>query len=448
MAANKETSSVDQNDTMPSFVLRIGKLPFVETAVSKAQSLYQTYGKENSISVVSNTCDMLETKVTQLRATATPIVQQHADKVAMLDTVVNAQLDRVEALYGSITSLPSTATATVMNSNTLTTAEERICSVTNTVISSADSLVDSVLPADEADKSSEETDDTETAGDSGAETEGQDESQGVEPVLGHEALKLLKTARKFSSKVQVRAYAHALKQLHNVQTRSDAATSALKPYTVDLLDYAREHLDRLADDEDDNDDNDDSGLEEVLTTGVSNDGNSLITTLTNSIRDTRKVCVQQSARVLRYGLDTTTTASTRTMHAAQAGTALVLNTPLMAIAAAKDATTIASNAAAQARTTSTEFLQDPKGTVYHTVVAANDYVQPYWQQAETIPAVKQSEELASHVYDYLLSFSQFRTVHDPIMMWGNEAINWFKPTKITPANGPSFATVVKEGGHV
>jgi len=44
MAATNQVPA-NEADTMPSFVLRIGKLPFVESAVSTAQSLYQTYGK-------------------------------------------------------------------------------------------------------------------------------------------------------------------------------------------------------------------------------------------------------------------------------------------------------------------------------------------------------------------------------------------------------------------
>ena len=119
----------------------------------------------------------------------------------MLDTVVNAQLDRVEALFGSITALKSNATANVMHSNTLTTVEQRLCNATSGVLTSANSLVDSVFPAGETEVSSEETDDVEDADDSGAETE--TEVKLVhQPVLGHQALKLLKSARKFSTKVR------------------------------------------------------------------------------------------------------------------------------------------------------------------------------------------------------------------------------------------------------
>jgi hypothetical protein len=44
MATSAQVPS-NETDAMPSFVLRLGKLPFVETAVSTASSFYQTYGK-------------------------------------------------------------------------------------------------------------------------------------------------------------------------------------------------------------------------------------------------------------------------------------------------------------------------------------------------------------------------------------------------------------------
>jgi hypothetical protein len=82
-------------------------------------------------------------------------------------------------------------------------------------------------------------------------------------------------------------YAHALKQLHHVQARSEEATSALKPYTVDLLAYARNNLDRLADDvvvpteEQDEEAHDDSGLEV--------EAGSMVTDLMAMMRSARKV---------------------------------------------------------------------------------------------------------------------------------------------------------------
>jgi hypothetical protein len=76
---------------------------------------------------------------------------------------------------------------------------------------------------------------------------------------------------------------------------------------------------------------------------------------------------------MRFGLNTTTNLTERTMHVMQAGTVLVIHTPLIALAAAKDASTMAQSAGSKVKTTGQSLLKDPKGTVYETITAAHDF---------------------------------------------------------------------------
>jgi hypothetical protein len=71
--------------------------------------------------------------------------------------------------------------------------------------------------------------------------------------FGSETSALLARAKSFSSKVQVRTYAHALKKLSGVKLRAADAVKTMQPHVVNLFEYANKELDYLCDDDNEED---------------------------------------------------------------------------------------------------------------------------------------------------------------------------------------------------
>lgn len=143
--------------------------------------------------------------------------------------------------------------------------EVSICAASNMIIEQADSMVNYNLPATADEMSTTTTTATVMSQHPLKEDEGAERgtdaaaqsvaasAQAVGPVLtplGSETRKVLQNARKLSTKLRARAYSHAMARLDHVKMRSTATIEKLKPYSLDLLVYAREHLDALADMED------------------------------------------------------------------------------------------------------------------------------------------------------------------------------------------------------
>ncbi|EDQ89231.1 uncharacterized protein MONBRDRAFT_37085 [Monosiga brevicollis MX1] len=234
---------------VPNIVSRLASLPYVESALNSAKTLYTSYGKENeSMPLVKSTCEALEKQLQQLQTRAQPlldrampIIDSNADTVKSLDDLACAQLDRVQHLASSLHQMQQDVYGNT--TRRLTEAEEKMCNVTTGILNQADQLLEAYLPAkaEQEEQETTETDDKREPADANQEVVGRDAR--TRP-LGAEASKLLGNARKFSSKVQTRMYAHALGQLQNVRTRTAEARANLQ--AVDLLEYAREHLDRVA----------------------------------------------------------------------------------------------------------------------------------------------------------------------------------------------------------
>lgn len=234
---------------VPNIVSRLASLPYVESALNSAKTLYTSYGKENeSMPLVKSTCEALEKQLQQLQTRAQPlldrampIIDSNADTVKSLDDLACAQLDRVQHLASSLHQMQQDVYGNT--TRRLTEAEEKMCNVTTGILHQADQLLEAYLPAkaEQEEQETTETDDKREPADANQEVVGRDAR--TRP-LGAEASKLLGNARKFSSKVQTRMYAHALGQLQNVRTRTAEARANLQ--AVDLLEYAREHLDRVA----------------------------------------------------------------------------------------------------------------------------------------------------------------------------------------------------------
>ena len=136
-----------------------------------------------------------------------------------------------------------------MSGNALRSVESNLCRASTAALRRCETLVEAALPAAAAEAPGDKTFAEKARGKSVSEAEegeNRDPSSATPAPLGEESLKLLRRTRAFSSKVRTRAYAQALQQLQFARTRSTDAVEQLRPYTVDLLQYAREHLDAVA----------------------------------------------------------------------------------------------------------------------------------------------------------------------------------------------------------
>ena len=123
-------------------------------------------------------------------------------------------------------------------------AETGVTALTNRAVGLADKCVDLLLPEQAAQEGQELTPVAEMAPDNKENTADAGPGPQDPPPrrLGREALKTLNHVRAVGTKTQARVTERVLKQLHAVQARSQDAVEAMKPYTVDLIAYARDSL--------------------------------------------------------------------------------------------------------------------------------------------------------------------------------------------------------------
>lgn len=193
-----------------------------------------------------------------LLSTAEPLVGQSldqfaCDKLDRLESAASGSVARSQRLVqGALhTTVQTTAALRAVQQRvvgsaanaaraTLLTAESTAASVSDRFVNVAEWGVDLMLPPNEhesqpeaapaADKSVASYSDVVQLG--AAATTG--------PKLGYEASKVLQHVRNVSSKAQARILAQTLRSLHTVQERSQETIDRMKPFTVDLIAYARD----------------------------------------------------------------------------------------------------------------------------------------------------------------------------------------------------------------
>jgi hypothetical protein len=189
-------------------------------------------------------------------------VKKAAEKNPTVVAVRDATLNQVDAVKQStlnaaakMTTLRDTATGTAKTWTQR--VEELFVAVPTYAIGRANDIIDDYLPEVVNGDMDGEVEDSMASSSSDDEeplpTKATTDLNNViatNKTFGTETAALLARAREFSSKVQVRAYAHGLKKMKKLKLRASEVVDKMAPNVVNLLDYANKELDYLCDGDD------------------------------------------------------------------------------------------------------------------------------------------------------------------------------------------------------
>eukprot|EP00043_Microstomoeca_roanoka_P020129 m.238196 g.238196 ORF g.238196 m.238196 type:complete len:404 (+) comp17114_c0_seq1:1017-2228(+) len=227
---SSSSSSERQEEVYGSVAIaRVASLPYVSKAVEVASPLFPA--QDSAIALrLQSLCEQH----------AKPVLDRHTETLKWLDTYACQKLDTFESVAANcaktwedinkrMNGVRDSVTQRV--NNTATQVEHTLLMPTHMILRRADSFLETVLP----DESQHEQ--------GGAEKHEGEQQSSQEPkannTFGAESKQVIDQTKDFSYKVQLRAYALALRQLEGAKLKSSSFLETLRPYSQNVTEMSK-----------------------------------------------------------------------------------------------------------------------------------------------------------------------------------------------------------------
>ncbi|XP_070541742.1 perilipin-2-like isoform X2 [Ptychodera flava] len=226
-----------------NIIIRVAGLPVVNTAIGQVSNMYTKTKEYNGL--LKYTFEVAEKSVGTVASTAKPVVDKFEKQISYANDFACNQMDKLEEACPVISMPPEKIYSSVIDSGkrvwdgtkavgsqTMETVAntrvgQAVCAGVNTSLALSEMVVDHCLPPDE--KEQEEKMEPEATEKADLEKE-------------ETSLSTVNRVISLSGKVRQRVYKRAMTRLQNAQHRSQETLEKLH-YTVDLIAYAKTHID-------------------------------------------------------------------------------------------------------------------------------------------------------------------------------------------------------------